>query len=141
MRLISYCLKCKVFKFCNLIDFNGKHIFKGNEDSKLPHELLFDMYVCTWCGYKITGLKFFLFPCKLGNSERCVVLACVLPAFTVTISRPCGKQFGSSLCLKWIVFLFSAGIMLTFKYRIKSHLPFAGIIRSSPYSPHFQDKG
>jgi len=30
---------------------------------------------------------------------------------------------------------------LTFKRRIKSHLPFAGIIRSSPYSPSFQDKG
>ena len=28
---------------------------------------------------------------------------------------------------------------LTFKRRIKSHLPFAGIIRSSPY-PRFQDK-
>jgi len=30
---------------------------------------------------------------------------------------------------------------LTFKRRIKSHLTFAGIIRSSPYSPCFQDKG
>ena len=32
------------------------------------------------------------------------------------------------------------GAVLTFK-RIKSHLPFAGIIRSSPYSPRFQDNG
>jgi len=32
-------------------------------------------------------------------------------------------------------------VYLTFKHRIKSHLPFAGIIRSSPYSPRFQDKG
>ena len=31
--------------------------------------------------------------------------------------------------------------ILTFKRRIKSHLPFSGIIRSSPYSPRFQDKG
>ena len=30
---------------------------------------------------------------------------------------------------------------LTFKRRFKSRLPFAGIIRSSPYSPRFQDKG
>ena len=30
---------------------------------------------------------------------------------------------------------------LTFKRRIKSHLPFAGIIKSSPYSPRFQDNG
>ena len=30
---------------------------------------------------------------------------------------------------------------LTFKRRIKSRLPFAGIIRSSPYSTRFQDKG
>ena len=29
-------------------------------------------------------------------------------------------------------------LLLTFKLRIKSHLPFAGIIRSSPYSPRFQ---
>ena len=31
--------------------------------------------------------------------------------------------------------------LLTFQRRIKSHLPFAGIIRSSPYSPRFQDNG
>ena len=31
--------------------------------------------------------------------------------------------------------------ILTFKRRIKSHLPFAGIIRSSPYSTRFQYKG
>ena len=30
---------------------------------------------------------------------------------------------------------------LTFKHRIKSHLPLAGVIRSSPYSTGFQDKG
>ena len=30
---------------------------------------------------------------------------------------------------------------LNFKRRIKSHLPFAGIIRSSPYSTRFQDRG
>jgi hypothetical protein len=35
------------------------------------------------------------------------------PPFTVTISRLCGKQFGSSLCLMWIVFLFSVRIMLS----------------------------
>ena len=35
----------------------------------------------------------------------------------------------------------SFNIYLTFKRRIKSHLPFAGIIRSSPYSLRFQDKG
>ena len=26
--------------------------------------------------------------------------------------------------------------VLTLKYRVKSHLPFAGIVRNSPYSPH-----
>ena len=30
---------------------------------------------------------------------------------------------------------------LTFRRRIKSHLPFAGIIRRLPYSTRFQDKG
>jgi hypothetical protein len=33
----------------------------------------------TWCGYKITGFNFFPLPCKLGNREPCVVLACALP--------------------------------------------------------------
>ena len=32
-------------------------------------------------------------------------------------------------------------LLLTFRRRIKSRLPFAGIIRSSPYSTRFQDKG
>ena len=32
-------------------------------------------------------------------------------------------------------------VPLNFKRRIKSRLPFAGIIRSSPYSLRFQDKG
>jgi len=31
--------------------------------------------------------------------------------------------------------------LLIFKRRIKSHLPSAGIIRNSPYSARFQDKG
>ena len=31
--------------------------------------------------------------------------------------------------------------ILNFKRRIKSHLPFEVIIRSSPYSTRFQDKG
>jgi len=35
------------------------------------------------------------------------------PPFTVTVSRSCGRQFGSSLCLKCIVFLFSVRIMLS----------------------------
>ena len=35
----------------------------------------------------------------------------------------------------------STQIELTFKRRIKPHLPTAGIIRRSPYSPRFQDKG
>jgi hypothetical protein len=32
-------------------------------------------------------------------------------------------------------------IDINFRRRIKSRLPFAGIIRSSPYSTRFQDKG
>ena len=32
-------------------------------------------------------------------------------------------------------------ITLTFRRRIKSRLPFAGIIRRLPYSTRFQDKG
>ena len=33
-----------------------------------------------WCGYKITRLNFFPFPCKVGNSELCVVSAYLLPS-------------------------------------------------------------
>jgi hypothetical protein len=33
---------------------------------------------CTWRGYKTTRLNFFLLPCKLGNRQQCVVLACAL---------------------------------------------------------------
>ena len=36
---------------------------------------------------------------------------------------------------------FTLKFTLTFKRRIKSHLPFAGNIRNSPYSPRFQDNG
>ena len=64
-----------------------------------------------WCVHKIIELNFFPLPCKLGNSELCVVLAYAPAPFTVTISRSCGKQFGSSLCLKWIMFLFTIRIM------------------------------
>ena len=67
----------------------------------------------TWCGYKITGLNFFCFTVNLAAAS-CVWYWLVLsPPFTVTISRSCGKQFGSSLCLKWAVFLFSVGITLS----------------------------
>ena len=37
--------------------------------------------------------------------------------------------------------VFQIIVSLTLRHRIKSRLPFAGIIRSSPYSPSFQDKG
>jgi hypothetical protein len=39
-------------------------------------------------------------------------------------------------CCTWLL-----SASLTFRRRIKSRLPFTGIIKSSPYSPHFQDKG
>ena len=71
------------------------------------------LYKYTWCGYKIRGRNFFPLPCKLGNSERCVVLACALPSIHGYNFKVVGKEFGSSLCLEWIVLLFSSGIMLT----------------------------
>ena len=46
---------------------------------------------------------------------------------TVSSVRTLGAQINDSV--------------LTLKCRIKSHLPFAGIIRSSPYSTGFQNKG
>ena len=45
------------------------------------------------------------------------------------------------LSSRWGALLERTVTTLTFKRRIKSRLPFAGIIRSSPYSPRFQDKG
>ena len=43
--------------------------------------------------------------------------------------------------LKRIGFLRTHSRVLTFRRRIKSRLPFAGIIRRLPYSTRFQDKG
>jgi hypothetical protein len=57
---------------------------------------------------KITELNYFPLPCKLGNSELCVVLACALPSI-----HGYSIEFGSSLYLNWIVFLFSVGIVLS----------------------------
>jgi len=52
---------------------------------------------------------------------------------------PC---FIKVISLAWVSFpVIRRLIQLTFKRRIKSHLPFAGIIRSSTYSPRFQDNG
>ena len=68
----------------------------------------------TWCGYKITGLNFFRFPVDLATVSGVWYWLVLSPPFTITISRSCGTQFGSSLCLKWIVFVFSVGIMLSF---------------------------
>jgi len=46
------------------------------------------------------------------------------PSFTVTISSSCGKNFGSSICLKWIAFLFSLGIMLSVNVEQHVHVKF-----------------
>ena len=46
------------------------------------------------------------------------------PPFTVTISRLCGKQFVSSFCLKWIMFLFSVGIMLSVNVEQRANVKF-----------------
>ena len=78
----------------------------------------------TWCGYKITGLNFFLLPCKLGNSERCVVFACALPSIHGYNFKVMRQHFGSSLCLKWIVFLFSVGIMLNVNVEQRANVKF-----------------
>ena len=48
--------------------------------SSLVHNQFQLNIVHTRCGYKITGCDFFPLPCKLGNGELCVVLACTLPS-------------------------------------------------------------
>jgi hypothetical protein len=45
------------------------------------------------------------------------------------------------ILLLTIITLSLFSVNLTFKRQIKSRLPFADVIRSSPYSPRFQDKG
>ena len=75
--------------------------------------VIFCVFPCMWYGGKRTGLNFFPLPCKLGSSEQCVVLACALPSIYGYNFKVCDKQFGSSLCLKWIVFLFSVGSVLS----------------------------
>ena len=65
--------------YSNLVPFNADLIF-GN----------------AWYGYKVTRLNFFPLPCKLGNSERCVVLACALPSIRGFNFKVVRKQLGSS---------------------------------------------
>jgi len=69
-------------------------------------------YIHAWCGYKITGLNF-RFAVNLATASSVWYWLVLSPPFTVTISRSCGKQFGSSLCLKWVVLLFSVGMLLS----------------------------
>ena len=66
-----------------------------------------------WGGYKITGLNFFPFPVNLAKAGGVWYWLVLSPPFTVTISSSYGKQFGSTFCLKWIMFLSSFGIMLS----------------------------
>ena len=46
-------------------------------DSSSPAMEIADI---TSCGYKIIGWNIFPLPCKIGNSELCVILACTLPS-------------------------------------------------------------
>jgi len=66
-----------------------------------------------WHGYKISGLNFFSVPVNLATASGVWFWLVLSPPLTVTISRLCGKQSGSSLCLKWVVFLFSVRIVLS----------------------------
>jgi len=59
------------------------------------------------------GLNFFRSPVNVATVSSVWYWLMLSPPFTITISRSCGEQFGSILCLKWIVFLFSVGIMLS----------------------------
>jgi hypothetical protein len=62
---------------------------------------------------KQPDLIFFCFPVNLATDSSAWYWLVLSYPFTATISRSCGKQIGSSLCLKWIVFLFSVGIVLS----------------------------
>ena len=57
------------------------------------------------------------------------------PPFTVTISSSGDKQFGSSLCLKWIVFFF-VRIMLTVNMEQHVNMKFCLKLRKSATETH-----
>ena len=56
---------------------------------------------------------FFCFTVNLATGSGVCYWLVLSPPFTVKILRSCSKQFGSNLCLNWIVFLFTVGIMLS----------------------------
>ena len=81
------------------------------------YSFILHSHSCLWhirgAAIKKQDWIFFRFPVNLATAGGVWYWLVLSPPFTVTISRSCGKQFGSSLCLKWIVFLFSAGIVLS----------------------------
>ena len=86
---------------------------------------------------KINTQKAILLACKVthglpfGVSKNCLLCNCIVYVWCFTLRGPITISTTEA----------DGHISLTFKHRIKSHLPFAGIIRSSPYSPRFQDRG
>jgi len=67
----------------------------------------------------------------------CVKLACITVCQWKAPSMKYFPAWHSSKLLQ----LTQLYAVLTFRRRIKSRLPFAGIIRRLPYFAHFQDKG
>jgi hypothetical protein len=73
---------------------------------------------------------------KKGPESKSCPVSCSIYVDKYKMKKlPTLLHFGKSTNIKLVIH------NLTFKRRIKSHLPFAGIIRSSAYSPHFQDNG
>ena len=71
-------------------------------------------------------------------------ISCVLMEIIVKFRHVTEKATLSSMNHRLIPFLnqrYRITDVLTFRRRIKSRLPFAGIIRRLPYSTRFQDKG
>ena len=71
---------------------------------------------------------------KCLASDYLTYLYCIPPGDGIEMSHYCYKM-GKSENHIWFV------SDLTFRRRIKSRLPFAGIISRLPYSTRFQDKG
>ena len=68
--------------------------------------------------------NFFRFPVNLATASGVWYWLVLSPPFTVTISGSCSRQFGSGLCLKWIVFLFSVRIMLSVNVEQRANVKF-----------------
>ena len=75
---------------------------------------------------------------KILTDDVKLISVCKMYSFGITLTC---RHAGETVMYSSTPLLPLAHVVLTFRRRIKSRLPFAGIIRRLPYSTRFQDKG